>query len=305
MKNKRYLNKILLIAILVLFGSCISVKADINSNELNAKLNSEITTQKAQLANGQLPKANTHQSDGKTIVSSGTMVLTNQDQNKNRNYLPWMSFAATPETVTTLKYHIGEDYYDGNFRFTFYLDSIEGPAPYAVDAAIVLYTEPSLQGPVSINKTNLISKVGNITTGAIGSVEVPAKTTFWAAGGEYGAESTSGNVAFYPITQGPIELQNKLAQNFPEYVDPVSHKDAESPLRTDWTRLGQSPSWNGRQAFINQFNATYGTQSADWWSARQIHHIRPRIYGGTDDFNNLLPVPNANHYLITSWFRNY
>ncbi|MYU93883.1 HNH endonuclease, partial [Ligilactobacillus salivarius] len=238
----RYLNKILLTAILVLFGSCISVKADINSNELNAKLNSEITTQKAQLANGQLPKANTHQSDGKTIVSSGTMVLTNQDQNKNRNYLPWMSFAATPETVTTLKYHIGEDYYDGNFRFTFYLDSMEGPAPYAVDAAIVLYTEPSLQGPVSINKTNLISKVGNITTGAIGSVEVPAKTTFWAAGGEYGAESTSGNVAFYPITQGPIELQNKLAQNFPEYVDPVSHKDAESPLRTDWTRLGQSPS---------------------------------------------------------------
>ncbi|WP_270639269.1 HNH endonuclease signature motif containing protein [Ligilactobacillus salivarius] len=266
MKNKRYLNKILLTAILVLFGSCISVKADINSNELNAKSNSEITTQKAQLANGQLPKANTHQSDGKTIVSSGTMVLTNQDQNKNRNYLPWMSFAATPETVTTLKYHIGEDYYDGNFRFTFYLDSIEGLAPYAVDAAIVLYTEPSLQGPVSINKTNLISKVGNITTGAIGSVEVPAKTTFWAAGGEYGAES---------------------------------------PLRTDWTRLGQSPSWNGRQAFINRFNATYGTQSADWWSARQIHHIRPRIYGGTDDFNNLLPVPNANHYLITSWFRNY
>lgn len=52
MKNKRYLNKILLTAILVLFGSCISVKADINSNELNAKLNSEITTQKAQLANG-------------------------------------------------------------------------------------------------------------------------------------------------------------------------------------------------------------------------------------------------------------
>ena len=51
-------------------------------------------------------------------------------------------------------------------------------------------------------------------------------------------KSTSGNVAFYPITQGPIELQNKLAQNFPEYVDPVSHKDAESPLRTDWTRLG-------------------------------------------------------------------
>ncbi|MEK1315966.1 HNH endonuclease, partial [Limosilactobacillus fermentum] len=104
-------------------------------------------------------------------------------------------------------------------------------------------------------------------------------------------------------------IMDKLAQNFPEYVDPVSHKDAESPLRTDWTRLGQSPSWNGRQAFINRLNATYGTQSADWWSARQIHHIRPRIcpriYGGTDDFNNLLPIPNANHYLITSWFRNY
>lgn len=145
-------------------------------------------------------------------------------------------------------------------------------------------------------KPTAIAKANTIWFGIVQMVKLNKLDVF---------KSTSGNAAFYPITQGPIELQNKLAQNFPEYVDPVSHKDAESPLRTDWTRLGQSPSWNGRQAFINRFNATYGTQSADWWSARQIHHIRPRIYGGTDDFNNLLPVPNANHYLITNWFRNY
>lgn len=51
-------------------------------------------------------------------------------------------------------------------------------------------------------------------------------------------KSTSGNVAFYPITQGPIELQNKLAQNFPEYVDPVSSRIKMQSLRLEQIGLG-------------------------------------------------------------------
>lgn len=42
------------------------------------------------------------------------------------------------------------------------------------------------------------------------------------------------------------------------------------------------------------------------WSSVQIHHIRPRQYGGAlNDFNNLMPVKTESHRAITSWFRNY
>lgn len=39
-------------------------------------------------------------------------------------------------------------------------------------------TEPSLSGPVTVNNTVPISKVGTITPGLIGSAEIPARTTF-------------------------------------------------------------------------------------------------------------------------------
>lgn len=86
--------------------------------------------------------------------------------------------------VTTVTYHTSEDYYEGSFRLNFWIDSIVGPAPYAIDAQLEFYSEPSLSGPVSTTTTPLISKVGDVTTGLLGSVEVPARTTFFAVGGE-------------------------------------------------------------------------------------------------------------------------
>ena len=96
-------------------------------------------------------------------------------------------------------------------------------------------------------------------------------------------------------------------KNFPEYVDPVSKKDAETPINTTWTKLSKSPSWSSkdRYIYIKTFSETYGNQSADFWSSREVHHIRPRVYGGTNDFNNLMPVLTPNHRLITAWFNNY
>ncbi|WP_338042674.1 HNH endonuclease signature motif containing protein [Paenibacillus fonticola] len=38
----------------------------------------------------------------------------------------------------------------------------------------------------------------------------------------------------------------------------------------------------------------------------EIHHIiQPREYGGTNDPNNLIPLPKAIHKLYTSWFAGY
>ncbi|WP_443663726.1 HNH endonuclease signature motif containing protein [Clostridium sp.] len=209
--------------------------------------------------------------------------------------------------LTTVSYHVSEDYYNGNFRLNFWIDSIVGPAPYAVDEQLEFYSEPSISGPVTITTTPLISKVGDVTIGLLGSVEVPARTTFFAVGGAWLLAGDGDQVSTQAISISSTILQNKIAQNFPEYVDPVSKQDAATSINTTWKKLSSSPSWNSRQAYINQYNSAYGTQPDSFWSSVQIHHIRPRIYGGLDDFSNLMPVPNTNseHSLITTWFVNY
>ena len=101
-------------------------------------------------------------------------------------------------------------------------------------------------------------------------------------------------------------LTNKKGQIFPQYVDPVSKKDAESTISTTWKKLAKSPTWNGRSKYIKQYEEKYGKQPSSFWSSVQIHHIRPRQYGGAlNDFNNLMPVKTESHRAITSWFRNY
>ncbi|WP_228461350.1 HNH endonuclease signature motif containing protein [Gordonia spumicola] len=37
----------------------------------------------------------------------------------------------------------------------------------------------------------------------------------------------------------------------------------------------------------------------------EIHHIIPREFGGTNEFNNLVPLPKEIHYLFTDWFRYF
>ncbi len=84
-------------------------------------------------------------------------------------------------------------------------------------------------------------------------------------------------------------------------------KDAETPINTTWSRLPSSPVWTtmDRYYYIKEFSERYGNQSKEYWAENQVHHIRPRIYGGNNDFDNLMPVPIEAHKLITKWFINY
>lgn len=77
---------------------------------------------------------------------------------------------------------------------------------------------------------------------------------------------------------------------------------------TNWTKVSNSVpplTSTERGAYIKQYIDTYGDPKIDW-SLYDIHHIKPREYGGTNSFDNLMPVlRNPNHYNITSWFRGY
>ncbi len=42
------------------------------------------------------------------------------------------------------------------------------------------------------------------------------------------------------------------------------------------------------------------------WDKYDIHHIRPREYGGTNDFGNLVPVRRDIHQqLLNPWWQGY
>ncbi|MCM1636263.1 HNH endonuclease signature motif containing protein [Latilactobacillus sakei] len=240
---------------------------------------------------------------GQPVIASGEDHIKPIHQNNESNGVNVL--AEVP--VTNINWHLSEEYVGGDFRINFWIDSIEGITPAAVDAQVVFNSEPTLRGPVKISVLKDITKVGGIKTGLLGSADIPAKTTFFNVSGAVGFAGYNGSTSIKPITPTPIYLQNKIGQNFPEYVDVTSKKDAESPLDTRWTKLGASPKWTtqDRYNFIKTYSETYGNQSQAFWNTKQVHHIRPRIYGGTNVFTNLMPVPTPQHQLITQWFINY
>jgi hypothetical protein len=62
--------------------------------------------------------------------------------------------------------------------------------------------------------------------------------------------------------------------------------------------------WNNmtRGAFIKQwYDNRYSTPDGGW-EGYDIHHILPREYGGTNDFQNLVPLPRDLHQqVVTPW----
>lgn len=302
---KKIISKILSLTLVIvtsyIFYS-IPVHADMTSlsKGVDEFANSQVEQDKTNIGHHEVPLKTGQSVIGSTDLSNGTDQATSSPISNGH----WFSFATTPEVTTTTQYHVSEDYTDGNFRFNFYVDKIIGPFPYAIDIQLIALTEPSITGPVTSTKTMPISKVGAVGTGLVGSVEVPAKTTFLAISGAYGVEDTTGNVHFFTIMPGAVVLQNKKAENFPVYTDPKSGKNAAN-IRTDWVALASSPKWYGRNQYKKMYDQLYGEQSEDWWKLRQIHHIQPRKYGGSDDFSNLMPVLVPEHQAITTWFNSY
>ncbi|WP_223066015.1 HNH endonuclease [Paenibacillus caui] len=101
-------------------------------------------------------------------------------------------------------------------------------------------------------------------------------------------------------------LLNRMARPYPTiYTDPISGKSVSEPS-ADWTKTSSPVSWT--QTDINRFRTWYeGTYNLTnfQWGAYEIHHIRPRIYGGTNDNSNLIPLPPSIHSSYTAFFSGY
>lgn len=53
-----------------------------------------------------------------------------------------------------------------------------------------------------------------------------------------------------------------------------------------------------------QWEAAYGVPPGGW-GEYELHHIRPRAYGGTNDLDNLVPLSTEDHRQYTGWWSGY
>ena len=102
---------------------------------------------------------------------------------------------------------------------------------------------------------------------------------------------------------------NKVGREYPSVLDPRTG----APIPYPGGGLSKVPvseqvAWGAKErgAYIKEwYDRGYATPEGGW-SGYDVHHIRPREYGGTNDFGNLVPVPRTVHQQeFNTWWQNY
>lgn len=102
---------------------------------------------------------------------------------------------------------------------------------------------------------------------------------------------------------------NSAGRAYPRVLDPRTGEPIAVP-EPGLTRVPKADrvQWGGqeRAAFIKEWYDRGNPTPAGGWASVDVHHIRPREYGGTNDFDNLVPVPRAVHQeQFNAWWRDY
>lgn len=115
----------------------------------------------------------------------------------------------------------------------------------------------------------------------------------------FGADSFQSNQnSTLLLTARPYPLVIDLKTSQPVSFPTGNLMIVEKNLRVNWGR-------NERAAFIREwYDAGYTTPQGGW-GMYDIHHIRPREYGGTNDFDNLTPVMRNEHQLFNRFWEQW
>ncbi|HZU67411.1 MAG TPA: HNH endonuclease signature motif containing protein, partial [Ktedonobacteraceae bacterium] len=110
----------------------------------------------------------------------------------------------------------------------------------------------------------------------------------------------------------PAEKQppvNSKGEPYPTVIDPRTFQPIPFPddlvktepeNRVDW---GSEQRGNFIKEWIEQGYPDYGKEG---WKMFDIHHIKPREWGGTNDFWNLVPIDRFWHNrVVTPWWDAY
>jgi hypothetical protein len=102
---------------------------------------------------------------------------------------------------------------------------------------------------------------------------------------------------------------NRAGMPYPEVIDPRTGEPIHFPGEgLQKVPVSERVTWGAQErgAFIKEwYDRGYPTPEGGW-SGYDIHHIQPREYGGTNDFDNLVPVPRDVHQQqFNPWWREY
>ncbi|MCY9681829.1 HNH endonuclease [Paenibacillus apiarius] len=132
------------------------------------------------------------------------------------------------------------------------------------------------------------------------------ETGYWTGIITATAKNMLGNVLGSDVAYTRQILTNKRADVYPFYVDPVSGIVMKEPDRTDWAKTSSTPWTTGdRGEYIKKYSELYPRNGKNW-PEYDIHHIRPRERGGTNAFDNLIPLLRTFHNgTVTPWWSGY
>lgn len=130
----------------------------------------------------------------------------------------------------------------------------------------------------------------------------PTKTQFWNVKLEGSLNGDDLEYSTYDF------LFNKKAVEYPQLTDAFGNILMTVPTSATWSKTS-SPlgTLSSRQlaSYKTWYQNTYNNGEALNWTNIQIHHIKPRAYGGTHAYSNLMPLNKTVHSTVTTWWTSY
>jgi hypothetical protein len=106
----------------------------------------------------------------------------------------------------------------------------------------------------------------------------------------------------------PGQVLNRSGVPYPSILDPRTGAAVPFPETIVRTPPPSRVPWNYelRNQFVQEWRRRGFADPPGGWSNYQIHHIQPREWGGTNAFENLVPVERQIHQeTVTPWWNNY
>ena len=99
-----------------------------------------------------------------------------------------------------------------------------------------------------------------------------------------------------------------ILRRYPQIIDPRTGKNIRFPSDIGGrVPLAERVPWGAteRSAFIAEWARRGYPEPRGGWKNFDIHHIKPREFGGTNAFENLVPVESRLHEQFNAFWRGY
>lgn len=147
-----------------------------------------------------------------------------------------------------------------------------------------------------------------LTTTNVGTVASPTTISATPTQTQLWKVKVDGSLEGTPFTYSTYEfLFNKKGVEYPKYTDPISNKLMSVPP-VGWTKVSNpvaALTTTERNNFKKWYETTYNSGKTLDWSNVEVHHVKPRAYGGTHSYGNLMPLEKTFHSTVTTWWANY